>query len=97
MSNKNSEYFLRIDKSLVDKLKGDPAAMLWYGALRDYARRFKPDDNGFVRLSTSVAEQDFGITPRQVRYLSHKLQTAGLIVLDNTPRGGRTPMGFKIF
>jgi hypothetical protein len=70
--------------------------MLWYGALLDYAKRFRADRHGFTRISRKVIFDDYGFERRLVQTLNAKLEAAGMIYLDKKHRGGRTPTGYKI-
>lgn len=94
MPEKN--YFLRINKSQIVRFEGDLALVLWYSALKDYARRFKPDKHGFVRITSHLINEDYGLDKQKIRRLNRKLEKMNLIVIDNVTRGGRTPIGFKI-
>lgn len=94
MPEKN--YFLRIDKSQIVRFEGDLGLVLWYSALKDYARRFKPDKHGFIRVSNRLIATDYGLDKQKARRMSKQLEKLGLIVLDNVARGGRTPTGFKM-
>ena len=95
MSDKN--YYLRIDKkSIAEKFGGDLALAVWYSALKDYQKRFKPDKFGFVRVSSAVFEEDFGLYRMKVWRLNQKLEEAGFIVVDKVSRGSRKFIGFKV-
>lgn len=97
MSNKSDNYYLKIDKRTLGRLSGDPASMLWYAALKDYARRFKPDREGYIRISPKVVEVDYGFNRDQIKYLNKKLRSVGLIEIDPVKRGRRIPTGYKIY
>ena len=86
-----------IDKRTIGLLAGDPASMLWFAALKDYSKRFKPDKTGFIRISYKVVESDYGLDRRQIKYLNNKLVKARLIKIDTTIRGGRIPTGYIIY
>lgn len=94
MPGKN--YFLQIEKSQIARFEGDLALVLWYSALKDYAKRFKPDKHGFIRVSNKLIATDYGLDKQKARRMSKQLEKLGMIVLDNVARGGRTPTGFKI-
>lgn len=91
----DQNYYIRVDKRHIAKLNGDLALAVWYSTLRDYARRIKPDELGFTRVSSSIFEQDFGYCRMRVWRLNKKLEDAGFIIVDKTPRGGRRYIGFK--
>lgn len=95
LSKKNSYHFL-VEKNLVKQFGGDLALALWYSALKDYARRFKPDKAGYVRISRSLIEQDLGLSRSQIRTLNAKLVAAGLLRVDGTSHGGRAYAGYKL-
>jgi hypothetical protein len=88
--------YLKIDKSALKKLRGDPAAMFWFGCLSDYSRRFRTDKFGYFRVSRKVVEDDYGLSRKQIQYLNLKLATMGVIEIDPVIRGGRIPTGYKI-
>lgn len=94
--SKDSDFYLKIEFRHLRKVRGDPALMLWYGALRDYARKFKPDKTGYIRLSKAVVDSDYGINRRQIQRMNGRLEELGLIEIDKLQRGGRTPMGYRI-
>ena len=94
---KLDKSFLMIDKRTIGILAGDPASMLWFAALKDYSKRFKPDKTGFIRISFKIVESDYGLNKRQIRYLNDKLIAAKLIKTDTKIRGGRIPTGYIIY
>ena len=94
MSDKN--YYIKVDRRTILEFEGDLAMAVWYSALRDYARRFKPDRLGFTRVASSVFKQDFGYSKLKVWRLNKKLEELGYIIVDRVARGGRRYIGFKI-
>lgn len=94
MPGKN--YFLQIEKSQIAKFEGNLDLALWYSALKDYGRRFKPDKHGFIRITSHLINEDYGLDKQKIRRLNRQLEKMHLIVIDNVARGGRTPIGFKL-
>lgn len=94
MSDKN--YYIKVDRRTIIEFEGDLAMAVWYSALRDYARRFKPDELGFTRVASSVFKKDFGFCRMKVWRFNQKLEKLGHIIVDKVARGGRRYIGFKI-
>lgn len=90
------DYFLRVYKSQIVRFEGDLALALWYSALKDYTKRFKPDKHGFVRVSSEVFNNDWGYCRMKIWRLNKKLEEKGFITVDRVSRGGRSFIGFKI-
>ncbi len=88
-------YYFKLYMPDVKKTNGDLALLAWYSALKDYAKRFRRDKNGFTRVSSAVFEKDFGINRVKVWRMNKKLAELGLIILD-TASGGRNWVGFKV-
>lgn len=90
------DYFLRVRKTDIAKVEYDLTLALWYSALKDYARRFKPDKSGFNRINSALFESDLGVSRMRAWRYNSKLEALGLISLDKAHRGGRTWVGVKI-
>jgi len=88
--------YLKIEKTRLTALSGDPAAMFWYSVLCDYSRRFKPDKHGYIRIVRQTVTDDYGLTREQIKYLNRKLVEKRMIALDPINRGFKTPTGYRI-
>lgn len=90
------DYYIKVRKIDIDRTGGDLSLALWYSAVKDYARRVKPDTHGFKRIASKVFEDDFGFDRKKAWRYNRKLAELGLIALDSAHRGGRTWVGLKI-
>lgn len=82
-------------KNDVTRVGGDLRALAWYSALKDYAKRFRRDKTGFIRVPSYIMAEDFCTNRTQVWRYNKMLEDKGLILLDHTHRGGRTWVGFR--
>ena len=96
----SGRYYFKVDKSLIQKCNGDLSMALWYSALVDYAKRFRPDETGYTRVSIKSIIDDLGFPESSGRMriwrLNQKLEDEGYIAVDKVARGGRRYMGFKV-
>lgn len=94
----DSNYFLKVDKGVIRAFDGDLELALWYSALKDYRRRFRPDKYGFVRLDKGMITEELGekLYDRKIRRLNQKLEEMGYIAVDKVKRGARNYMGIKV-
>ena len=90
------ELYIMTQKADFKRFGGELGLLLWYSTLQDYARRFKKDSNGFVRVSSKVFEEDLGCDRMKVWRYNKKLEDKGFIVVDRVARGRKTWIGFKI-
>lgn len=93
---KKDDRFYIVTKNDIWKVDGDIKLLAWYSNLKDYARRYKKDKNGFIRIPPEVYNDDIGVTRRTIRRYNKKLEDKGLIEIDRVRRGGRTWAGFKL-
>lgn len=92
-------YFIKVSKRDLanqEKFGGDLRAVLWYSAMKDYAKRLGKDKLGYTRVSSATIKQDFGFDRMRVWRYNQDLEKRGLIAVDKASRGGRTWIGFKI-
>lgn len=90
--------YLKMPKKLYEYYGGmaDLSTMQWYCILLDYSNRFKPDANGYFRVSRCVMETDWKLDRHQIQYLNRKLSAMGLLTIDKTKRGKRVPTGYRL-
>ena len=96
MVRNKKEFYFTIDIRDLEKVDGDLALLLWYSKLKDYAKRFRSDKFGFVRIPPNIYTQDTGINKKQVQRYNKKLEDKGLIGVDKVHRGGRTWAGIRL-
>lgn len=94
-ANKNKLY-LCVDNEDLHKVDWDFGLLFWYSKLKDYAKRFNRDDNGYVRIPPHIYEEDLGMNKKKFQRYNKKLEDKGLIKTDKAHRGGRTWAGYKL-
>lgn len=95
MVQKTAEPYLIVKKSDLRKLGNDFRLAFWLSALKDYARRFKRDKFGYIRVPIEMIEEDYGLYKVKIWRYNKELEDKGLVKIDRTIRGGRTCMGFR--
>lgn len=93
--NDNGYYFWA-DKRDLDKVDGDIALWFWYAKLKDYAKRFRRDKTGYVRIPPYIYTEDLPFSKKKVQRYNKRLEDKGLIVVDKIHRGGRTWAGYRL-
>lgn len=96
MQETESDYYFWADRRDLEKVGGDLALWFWYAKLKDYAKRFKKDKNGYVRVPPDVFAEDLLFNKKKVQRYNKKLEDKGLIKTDKVRRGGRTWAGYKL-
>lgn len=96
MQETESGYYFWADRRDLEKVGGDLALWFWYAKLKDYAKRFKKDKNGYVRVPPDVFAEDLLFNKKKVQRYNKKLEDKGLIKTDKVRRGGRTWAGYKL-
>lgn len=89
-------YYFWVDKQDLIKVNGDVALLIWYAKLKDYAKRFKIDKTGYIRIPPDVYEKDLLFSKKKVQRYNRRLEDKGLIVVDKVHRGGRTWAGYRL-
>ena len=89
-------YYWRVNKTDFESAHGDLGLLMWISILKDYEKRFRHDNAGFVRVPYQTFERDLGYNRVRVWRWNRRAEEAGLIAADRTTRGGRTWMGYKI-
>ena len=93
---KTYDKYYATNRSDVMKVGGDLKMLAWYSALKDYAKRFKKDKLGFIRVPSYVLAEDFSTNRTQIWRYNRMLEDKGLIEVDRVHRGGHTWVGFKL-
>lgn len=94
MVRDKAEPYVLVRKSDIMKL-GDFRLATWLSVLQDYAKRFKRDKFGYIRVPIDVIKEDYGLYRTKVWRYNKQLEDKGFIKVDRTSRGGRTWMGYR--
>lgn len=95
MVQKKVEPYLVTMKRDLQRLDYDFRLTFWLSILKDYARRFKPDKLGYIRVPIDIIEADYKMYRVKIWRYNRELEDKGLLKIDRTIRGGRTWMGFR--
>ena len=87
--------FIKVELDKARRFFDEPREILWYSVLQDYARRFKIDQFGYIRIPTQVVVDDYGIDRRRAWRYNKALEDKGFIKIDKKHRGGHTWMGIR--
>ena len=92
---RDKEPYFIVKKKDMGKVNQDLALLSWYAILKDYAKRFKKDEKGFIRVPSNAFMEDYSLYHMKIWRYNKKLEDKGLIVVDRASRGGRTWIGYK--
>lgn len=90
------KYYFQVDESNIKKTEGDFFLLCWYSALLNYSKRLKRDGQGYVRIFSSVYQNDFNLNRAKVWRMNRRLEELGLIQLKKGGKGAKDALGFKI-